>query len=117
MVCLLRGGRLFRRVRGGPRPASRDKLPASVPLRWDHGVHGVHAGALADVHLVPPRMDHYHQVDHRRAHLRATHCRHVWMAVAPVAQFLSYFVCGLTISLSTSGWPSTRTRWGLCSPP
>ena len=75
-------GRHLRRVRGGACAAGRRPVPIGLQVRWHHRVHRLRGRLVADVDLVPPRVEHDDQGDGGRCHLRRAHRRHVRLALA-----------------------------------
>src|SRR2546428_3575062 len=82
LVPLCRGGRRVRRVRCRARAAFRRRVRAGVPFCGRHRVRRLRGRPVADVDLVPPRVDHDDQGERRRSDLRAADGGRVRLAVA-----------------------------------
>src|SRR5438128_1240628 len=82
MVPLLRRGRPLRRLRRRARAAPRRAVPPGLPLRRRDRLRRIRARAVADVDLVPPRLEYDGQGDGGRLDLRAADGGDLRMAVA-----------------------------------
>src|SRR5262249_11209690 len=82
VVPLLRGCEYFCRLHCGACAVSPDAVSARVPLRWSDSIYRIHGGFVANVHLVPSRLEHHHQVHLRWPDLRRADRWHLWLALA-----------------------------------
>src|SRR2546428_13909162 len=112
LVCLLRRGRVFRRVRRESRPAARSALPAGLPARGRHRIHRLQPCALADVDLVSTLLDHDDQGERRWSRLRPPHRRRLCVAGAALACSRSHLLRKVTCrsSSKSSTNPPSRTK-------
>ena len=93
VVRLLRRRRHLRGVHHGAGAAARRAVRAGVPVRGRDGVQRLHGGVVADVDLVPPRVDDDDQGDDRRVDLRMSHSRRIRLALAGAGLVLGCRPC------------------------